>query len=149
MNSCAAVCVYSKLKGIKIRTKGGKFVKRQTDQSISDEIDEVIDYAIGVINSIATVSALHECECSRIDATPEIKCIYNWLVLKIKSWQHPAMIADIKSIIYLFKQVIKHIDLVYTMTISSPEKIQFTGADRETYVLILEEYRQMFKKCSS
>jgi len=144
MNSCV-VCVYSKLKGIKIRTKGGKFVKRQTGQNISDEIDEVIDYAIGVINSIATVSALHDCESSRIDANPEIKCIYNWLVLKIKSWQHPGMVVDTKSIIYLFKQVIKHIDLLYTTTISSPEKIQFTVADQEMYVLVLEEYRQMFK----
>jgi len=144
MNSCV-VCVYSKLKGIKIRTKGGKFVKRQTGQNISDEIDEVIDYAIGVINSIATVSALHECECSRIDANPEINCVYNWLVLKIKSWQHPGMVVDTKSIIYLFKQVIKHIDLLYTTTISSPEKIQFTVADQEMYVLVLEEYRQMFK----
>ncbi len=146
----SAVCIYSRLKAMKIRTRGDKVVissrrqkEHQININISDEIDDVIDYAIGVVNSIAAVSALHE--CSRADEnSSEIKGAYKWLVLKIKSWQYPTMI-DTKGIVYLFKQVVNHVDLVYAATIVSPEKTQFTIEDQEVYISVLEEYRRVLK----
>jgi hypothetical protein len=146
----SAVCIYSRLKAMKIRIRGDKVVissrrqkEHQINISISDEIDDVIDYAIGVVNSITAVSALHE--CSRADDnSSEIKGAYKWLVLKIKSWQYPTMI-DTKGIVYLFKQVVNHVDLVYAATIVSPEKTQFTIEDQEVYISVLEEYRRVLK----
>jgi hypothetical protein len=110
-------------------------------------VNEAIDHAIAVVNSIAVIAAT-----STLAAEPdsELKLkMYTWLVSRASIWRNPIM-RDYVSIRYLTKQVAKHIDLMYSISISTLSRpdadagaILFTETDRRTYLDMLEEYRQI------
>jgi hypothetical protein len=112
-------------------------------------VNEAIDHAIAVVNSIAVIAAT-----STLAAEPESNTglklkMYTWLVSRASIWRNPIM-RDYVSIRYLTKQVAKHIDLMYSISISTLSRpdsdvgaILFTETDRRTYLDMLEEYRQI------
>jgi len=108
-------------------------------------VNEAIDHAVAVVNSIAAIAAT-----STLSAEPESELklkMYTWLVSRASIWRNPIM-RDYVSIRYLTKQVAKHIDLMYSISISTLSKpdagaILFTETDRRTYLDMLEEYRQI------
>jgi hypothetical protein len=108
-------------------------------------VNEAIDHAVAVVNSIAAIAAT-----STLAAEPESELklkMYTWLVSRASIWRNPIM-RDYVSIRYLTKQVAKHIDLMYSISISTLSRpdagaILFTETDRRTYLDMLEEYRQI------
>lgn len=148
--SCASrVCVYSKLKEIQQQQQHHKNKHKITSTSASatylhnEQVDEVVDYAIGVVKSITTASVEKAIEChARVHHNDN-----SWLVSRIRLWQNP-MMSDTKSIMYLFKQVVKHIDLLYNNnTTNTHGSVQFTNDDCMLYITVLEEYRHLLKQC--
>jgi hypothetical protein len=109
-------------------------------------VNEAIDHAVAVVNSIAVIAATTTLAESESDS--EIK-MYTWLVSRASIWRNPIM-RDYVSIRYLTKQFAKHIDLMYSISISTLSRpdadagaILFTETDRRTYLDMLEEYRQI------
>ena len=107
-------------------------------------VNDAIDHAIAVVNSIAVIAATATSPESESES--EIK-MYTWLVSRASIWRNPIM-RDYVSIRYLTKQFAKHIDLIYSISISilsTPHAgaILFTELDRRTYLDMLEEYRQI------
>jgi hypothetical protein len=116
-------------------------------------VNEAIDHAVAVINSIAVIAAIAATgTAGTLSAEPgsdsEIKLkMYTWLVSRASIWRNPIM-RDYVSIRYLTKQFAKHIDLMYSISISTLSRpyagaILFTETDRRTYLDMLEEYRQI------
>ena len=109
-------------------------------------VNEAIDHAVAVVNSIAVIAATATYTESK--SASEIT-IYEWLVSRASIWRNPIM-RDYVSIRYLAKQFAKHIDLMYSISISILSRpnadagaILFTETDRRTYIDMLEEYRQI------
>jgi len=114
-------------------------------------VNEAIDHAVAVINSIAVIAAIAATgTAGTLAAEPdsELKLkMYTWLVSRASIWRNPIM-RDYVSIRYLTKQFAKHIDLMYSISISTLSRpyasaILFTETDRRTYLDMLEEYRQI------
>jgi hypothetical protein len=110
-------------------------------------VNEAIDHAVAVINSIATIAATSTL-AAEPDSDLKLK-MYTWLVSRASIWRNPIM-RDYVSIRYLTKQFAKHIDLMYSISISTLSRpdanagaILFTETDRRTYLDMLEEYRQI------
>lgn len=117
---------------------------RSHRQGDATSFNEAIDHAIAVVNSIAAISATATHTESKSDS--EIT-IYTWLVSRASIWRNPIM-RDYVSIRYLAKQFAKHIDLMYSISISILSRpdagaILFTELHRRTYIDMLEEYRQI------
>lgn len=113
-------------------------------------VNEAIDHAAAVVNSIAVIAATARSPESASESESEsgIK-MYTWLVSRASIWRNPIM-RDYVSIRYLTKQFAKHIDLMYGISVSilsTPDAgagvILFTETDRRTYLDMLEEYRQI------
>jgi len=112
-------------------------------------VNEAIDHAVAVINSIAAIAATSTL-AAEPDSNTDIKLkMYTWLVSRASIWRNPIM-RDYVSIRYLTKQVAKHIDLMYSISISTLSRpdadagaILFTETDRRMYLDMLEEYRQI------
>lgn len=113
-------------------------------------VNEAIDHAVAVVNSIAAIAATDAAAAAEPESNTEIKLkMYTWLVSRVSIWRNPVM-RDYVSIRYLTKQVARHIDLMYSIsisTLSTPNAdagaILFTETDRRTYLDMLEEYRQI------
>jgi hypothetical protein len=113
-------------------------------------VNEAIDHAVAVINSIAAIAATGT--AGTLAAEPESNTglklkMYTWLVARASIWRNPIM-RDYVSIRYLTKQFAQHIDLMYRISISTLSRpdasaILFTETDRRTYLDMLEEYRQI------
>jgi hypothetical protein len=120
------------------------FHNRRHDATL---VDEAIDHAIAVVNSIAVIAATSTL-ATESDSNTELKLkMYTWLVSRASIWRNPIM-RDYVSIRYLTKQFAKHIDLMYSISISTLSRpyagaILFTETDRRTYLDMLEEYRQI------
>lgn len=110
-------------------------------------VNDAIDHAVAVINSIAAISATGTL-AAEPDSDSELKLkMYTWLVSRASIWRNPIM-RDYVSIRYLTKQVARHIDLMYSISISTLSRpdasaILFTETDRRMYLDMLEEYRQI------
>jgi hypothetical protein len=110
-------------------------------------VNEAIDHAVAVVNSIAVIAATSTL-ATESDSNTELKLkMYTWLVSRASIWRNPIM-RDYVSIRYLTKQFAKHIDLMYSISISTLSRpyagaILFTETDRRTYLDMLEEYRQI------
>jgi hypothetical protein len=109
-------------------------------------VNEAIDHAVAVVNSIAVISATATSLESPSESESDIK-MYTWLVSRASIWRNPIM-RDYVSIRYLTKQFAKHIDLMYSVSISTLSRpyagaILFTETDRRMYIDMLEEYRQI------
>jgi len=123
------------------------FHNRRHDATL---VNEAIDHAIAVVNSIAVIAATGTAGTlsAEPDSDSEIKLkMYTWLVSRASIWRNPIM-RDYVSIRYLTKQVARHIDLMYSISISTlsrpdADAILFTETDRRTYLDMLEEYRQI------
>lgn len=107
-------------------------------------VNEAIDHAVAVVNSIAVIAATATSTESK--SASEIT-MYTWLVSRASIWRNPIM-RDYVSIRYLTKQFAQHIDLMYSISISALSRpdagaILFTETDRRTYLDMLEEYRQI------
>ena len=114
-------------------------------------VNDAIDHAVAVVNSIAVIAATGTLAAEPdSDSNTEIKLkMYAWLVSRASIWRNPIM-RDYVSIRYLTKQFAKHIDLMYSISISTLSRpdadagaILFTETDRRTYLDMLEEYRQI------
>lgn len=112
-------------------------------------VNEAIDHAVAVVNSIAAIAATATL-AEEPDSELQLK-MYTWLVSRASIWRNPIM-RDYVSIRYLTKQVARHIDLMYSISISTLSRpdagagagaILFTETDRRTYLDMLEEYRQI------
>ena len=120
------------------------FHNRRHDATL---VNEAIDHAIAVVNSIAVIAATSTL-ATESDSNTELKLkMYTWLVSRASIWRNPIM-RDYVSIRYLTKQFAKHIDLMYSISISTLSRpyagaILFTETDRRTYLDMLEEYRQI------
>ena len=120
------------------------FHNRRHDATL---VNEAIDHAIAVVNSIAVIAATSTL-ATEPDSKTELKLkMYTWLVSRVSIWRNPIM-RDYVSIRYLTKQFAKHIDLMYSISISTLSRpyagaILFTETDRRTYLDMLEEYRQI------
>lgn len=120
------------------------FHNRRHDATL---VNEAIDHAIAVVNSIAVIAATSTL-ATESDSNTELKLkMYTWLVSRASIWRNPIM-RDYVSIRYLTKQFAKHIDLMYIISISTLSRpyagaILFTETDRRTYLDMLEEYRQI------
>ena len=109
-------------------------------------VNDAIDHAVAVVNSIAVIAATG----TLAEPYSDIKLkMYTWIVSRASIWRNPIM-RDYASIRYLTKQISKHIDLMYSITISTLSRpdadagaILFTETDRRTYIDMLEEYRQI------
>lgn len=112
-------------------------------------VNEAIDHAVAVVNSIAVIAATATL-AAEPDSDSELKLqMYTWLVSRASIWRNPIM-RDYVSIRYLTKQFAQHIDLMYRISISTLSRpdadagaILFTETDRRTYLDMLEEYRQI------
>jgi hypothetical protein len=109
-------------------------------------VNDAIDHAVAVVNSIAVISATATSLESPSESESEIK-MYTWLVSRASIWRNPIM-RDHVSIRYLTNQFAKHIDLMYRVSISilsrpDASAILFTETDRRMYIDLLEEYRQI------
>ena len=112
-------------------------------------VNEAIDHAIAVVNSIAAIAAISATDAAA-EPNSEIKLkMYTWLVSRASIWRNPIM-RDYASIRYLTKQFAQHIDLMYSISISALSRpdadvgaILFTELDRRMYLDMLEEYRQI------
>jgi hypothetical protein len=111
-------------------------------------INEAIDHAVAVVNSIAVISATATSPESESDSELKLK-MYTWLVSRASIWRNPIM-RNYVSIRYLAKQFAQHIDLMYSISISILSRpdadagaILFTETDRRMYLDMLEEYRQI------
>jgi hypothetical protein len=51
---------------------------------------------------------------------------------------------DRKSVVYLFKQILKHIDVLHSLSITS-RGVRFTEDDRALYIAVVEEYHRLLK----
>jgi hypothetical protein len=112
-------------------------------------VNEAIDHAVAVVNSVAAIAATGTL-AAEPDSDSELKLkMYTWLVSRASIWRNPIM-RDYVSIRYLTKQFAQHIDLMYRISISTLSRpdadagaILFTELDRRTYLDMLEEYRQI------
>jgi hypothetical protein len=109
-------------------------------------VNEAIDHAVAVVNSIAVIAATATATATESKSASEIT-MYTWLVSRASIWRNPIM-RDYVSIRYLTKQFAQHIDLMYRISISTLSRpdasaILFTETDRRTYLDMLEEYRQI------
>ena len=111
-------------------------------------VNEAIDHAVAVVNSIAVIAATATSTSTESKSASEIT-MYAWLVSRASIWRNPIM-RDYVSIRYLTKQFAQHIDLMYSISISMLSRpdadagaILFTELDRRTYLDMLEEYRQI------
>lgn len=121
-----------------------KLAFRSHRQGDATMINDAIDHAIAVVNSIAVIAATATPTESK--SASEIT-MYAWLVSRASIWRNPIM-RDYVSIRYLAKQFAKHIDLMYSISISILSRpdtgvILFTETDRRMYLDMLEEYRQI------
>jgi hypothetical protein len=113
-------------------------------------VNEAIEHAAAIVNSVATISATAGTLAAEPDSEPRTYMrlkMYTWLVSTASVWRNPIM-RDYVSIRYMTKQVAKHIDLLYRVSISmlsGPDAgaILFTESDRRTYLDMLEDYRQI------
>lgn len=111
-------------------------------------VNEAIDHAVAVVNSISVIAATVTATSTESKSASEIT-MYTWLVSRASIWRNPIM-RDYVSIRYLTKQFAQHIDLMYRISISALSRpdagagaILFTETDRRTYLDMLEEYRQI------
>ena len=111
-------------------------------------VNEAIDHAVAVVNSIAVIAATATATATATLSEPDSGInMYTWLVSRASIWRNPIM-RDYVSIRYLTKQFAKHIDLMYSIsiyTLSRPDacELLFTETDRRMYLDMLEEYRQI------
>ena len=120
---------------------------RQCDATL---VNDAIDHAVAVVNSIAVIAATATATATATLSEPDSGInMYTWLVSRASIWRNPIM-RDYASIRYLTKQFAKHIDLMYSIsiyTLSRPDsdacELLFTETDRRMYLDMLEEYRQI------
>ena len=113
-------------------------------------VNEAIDHAVAVVNSIAVIAATATATATFTESKSASEItMYTWLVSRASIWRNPIM-RDHVSIRYLTNQFAKHIDLMYRISISTLSRpdadagaILFTELDRRTYLDMLEEYRQI------
>jgi hypothetical protein len=113
-------------------------------------VNEAIDHAVAVVNSIAVIAATATSTSTYTESKSASEItMYAWLVSRASIWRNPIM-RDYVSIRYLTKQFAQHIDLMYSISISALSRpdadagaILFTELDRRTYLDMLEEYRQI------
>jgi hypothetical protein len=110
-----------------------------TPRILGADIDALVDHAVHIINSIE-VSARDELSLATLNFGVQP---YSWLIMRIRTWRNPAM-TDRKSVAYLFKQIAKHIDMVYNVSITS-RGFRFTEDDRTLYIAVVEDYRRLLK----
>lgn len=111
-------------------------------------VNEAIDHAVAVVNSIAVIAATTTATATFTESKSASEItMYTWLVSRASIWRNPIM-RDYVSIRYLTKQFAQHIDLMYAISISTLSRpdasaILFTETDRRMYIDMLEEYRQI------
>ena len=149
-HSQSSVSVSKKFKEL-LRTKSASCIS-------GADIDTLIEYAVHSVNFVLAQQAQEQEQDTNAYSSevklnsPSVEGItqpqpqlhsYSWLVANIRTWRNPAM-TDRKSVVYLFKQILKHIDVLHSLSITS-RGVRFTEDDRALYIAVVEEYHRLLK----